>query len=203
MDRAAVQQTFDVSRETSAKLDIYADLVGAWQSRMNLVGPSTLPAIWDRHFADSLQLLALAPAGRHWLDIGTGAGFPGLVVALADPKAHVTLVESIAKKCSFLTVAAERLQIADRVTIEHRRIEAMSPRIFDVITARALAPLEKLIAWALPHTGPMTRWILPKGARVDDELVAAQRTFRFRHDLVESRTDPAGRIIVASHVTRR
>lgn len=203
MDRHDVELAFNVSRETSARLATYETLLNTWQVHMNLVGPSTLPAIWQRHFADSLQLQALAPAGQHWLDIGAGAGFPGLVIALADPQARVTLVESIRKKCGFLNAAAVALQVSDQVTVENRRVETLPAQGFDIITARALAPLAQIMAWGLRHATPSTRWILPKGARVAEEIAHAERDFRFQYELIESRTDPSGRIVIATDVMRR
>jgi 16S rRNA (guanine527-N7)-methyltransferase len=170
---------------------------------MNLVGPSTLPSIWERHFTDSAQILAVAGSGKSWLDMGAGAGFPGLVVALLDPNATLTLVESIAKKCRFLDTVVAELGLASRVTIENRRIETLPRAKFDIITARALAALDQLFAWALPYAGSGTRWVLPKGARVDDELSIASKRFAFDYDLVPSRTDAAARIVVASGVKRR
>ena len=97
-DRSAFLDRYDVPRETIAALDIYASLLADWQQRMNLVGASTLPQLWHRHFADSAQLLPLAGDGKTWLDIGAGAGFPGLVIALLDRSAKITLVESVGKK---------------------------------------------------------------------------------------------------------
>lgn len=185
------------------QFDRFAELLLDWQTKMNLVGPSTLPELWDRHFADSAQLLAIAGAGRSWLDIGAGAGFPGLVIALLDPRARLTLVESIAKKCRFLTEVSDALGLGDRVRIENRRIEALPRQKFDTITARALASLDQLFDWALPFAGSGTRWILPKGARVDSELAIASERFTFDYDLVVSRTDVTGRIVVASGVRRR
>ncbi len=202
-DRDAFAATFDVPRETLAQFDSYAALLTDWQSRMNLVGPSTLPAIWERHFTDSAQILALATMGRSWLDIGAGAGFPGLVVALLDPAATVVLVESIAKKCRFLAEAVAVLGLGDRVTIENRRVESLPRAKFDIITARALAALDQLFDWGLPYAGSGTRWILPKGARVDSELAIASERFAFDYSLVPSRTDAAARIVVASGVKRR
>ena len=96
-ERAAFAAEFDVSRETLARLDRYAELLAEWQQRMNLVGPSTLPHVWDRHFRDSAQLLPIAGTGQRWLDIGAGGGFPGLVIAILDPTANIMLVESITK----------------------------------------------------------------------------------------------------------
>lgn len=202
-DREAFQAAFDVPRETMAQFDAYVALLVDWQQRMNLVGPSTLPAIWTRHFADSAQLLALAGTGRSWLDVGAGAGFPGIVIALLDPSAKLTLVESIAKKCRFLAELAENLGISERVLIENRRVETLPRQKFDIITARALAALGQLFDWGLPYAGSGTRWLLPKGIRVSEELTVASERFAFDHVLVPSQTDPDARIVVASGVKRR
>ena len=201
--RTAFEMAYNVPRETLSAFDAYAELLVEWQGRMNLVGPSTLSAIWDRHFADSAQLLSLSGIGKSWLDVGAGAGFPGVVVALLDPDARLTLVESIAKKCRFLEAVTSTLGIADRVTIENRRIETLPRQKFDVVTARALAALDQLFDWALPYAGSGTRWILPKGARVEDELSIAINRFAFDYSLVPSRTDDAARIVLASGVKRR
>jgi 16S rRNA (guanine527-N7)-methyltransferase len=202
-ERDAFALDFNVSRETLAQFDRYEALLTDWQTRMNLVGPSTLAAIWQRHFTDSAQILALAGEGRSWLDVGAGAGFPGLVIALLDPSASLTLVESIAKKCRFLDEVVTSLDLGDRVTIENRRIETLPRTKFDIITARALAALDQLFDWGLPYAGSDTRWVLPKGARVDDELAIASKRFAFDYSLVPSRTDAAARIVVASGVKRR
>lgn len=194
---------FDVSRETLAKFDTYAALLIEWQQRMNLVGPSTLPLLWQRHFADSAQLLAIGGTGKSWLDIGAGAGFPGLVIATLDPTAQLTLVESIAKKCRFLDEVVSSLDLGAQVTIENRRIESLPRQKFDIITARALAALDQLFDWGLPHAGSGTRWLLPKGMRVADEIEAATRRFFFDHHLIPSHTDDQARIVVATGVKRR
>lgn len=201
--REAFAQRFNVSRETMEKLDNYEALLRDWQTRMNLVGPSTLSQIWDRHFADSAQLLPVAGLGRGWLDIGAGAGFPGLVLALLDPTARITLVESIAKKCRFLNEVTEQLGLIDRAVVENRRIETLPPQRFDVITARALASLDQLFDWGLPYAGSGTRWLLPKGVRAAEEIEAATRRFTFDHQLVASLTDPDARIVVVTGVKRR
>ena len=201
--RAAFAADFDVPRETMAAFDSYAALLSEWQSRMNLIGPSTLPVMWERHFADSAQLLGLAETGHSWLDIGAGAGFPGIVIALLDPTARLTLVESVAKKCRFLVEVTTALGLGDRVTIENRRIETLPRQKFDIVTARALASLDQLFEWGLPHAGSGTRWLLPKGMRVKAELTIAIERFAFDYALVPSRTDDAARIVVASGVKRR
>jgi 16S rRNA (guanine527-N7)-methyltransferase len=203
MARTAFATDYDVPRETLARFDAFAALLTDWQSRMNLVGPSTLPDVWGRHFADSAQLLAIAGPGRSWLDIGAGAGFPGLVIALLDPAARLTLVESISKKCRFIAEASTQLGLDSQIKVENRRIETLPRQKFDIITARALASLDQLFDWALPYAGSGTRWVLPKGARVDNELAIATERFAFDYELVVSRTDAAGRIVVASGVKRR
>ena len=186
-----------------AAFDAYATLLEEWQARMNLVGPSTLPQVWDRHFADSAQVLPLAGYGRSWLDIGAGAGFPGLVIALLDPGARITLVESIAKKCNFLNAVIEALGLSARVTVENRRIETLPRQKFDTITARALAGLNQLFLWALPYAGSGTLWVLPKGASVADELALAHHNFAFDHRLIPSQTNNESRIILARGVSQR
>lgn len=201
--RDAFAADFDVPRETMAKFDCYAALLAEWQTRMNLVGPSTLPLVWDRHFADSAQLLSLAGHEKTWLDMGAGAGFPGLVVALLDPTARLTLVESITKKCRFLDEVTEKLGLAGQILIENRRVETLPRAKFDIITARALAALDQLFDWGLAFAGSGTRWLLPKGVRAAEELTAAAAGFRFEHHLVPSQTDAEARIVVASGVQRR
>lgn len=201
--RDSFADSYNVPRETLERFDCYAALLVEWQSRMNLVGPSTLPAIWDRHFRDSAQLLAIGGPARSWLDIGAGAGFPGLVIALLDKDARLVMVESIAKKCRFLAEAVSVLSLGDRVVIENRRIETLPRATFDVITARALASLDQLFDWALPYAGSDTSWVLPKGARVDEELAIATERFAFDYSLIPSRTDDAARIVVAKGVKRR
>lgn len=201
--RAAFATEFDVSRETLARLDRYAELLAEWQERMNLVGPSTLPHIWDRHFRDSAQLLPIAGPGKSWLDIGAGGGFPGLVLAILDPESNITLVESISKKCRFLAEVAQETDTAGHVHVRNIRIEALSARKFDIITARAAASLDTLFDWGLRFAGSGTRWILPKGARVQEELATAANRFHFAHELIPSRTDSDARIVVATGVKRR
>ena len=201
--RAAFAAEFDVSRETLAKLDHYAELLTEWQQRMNLVGPSTLPHIWDRHFRDSAQLLAITGTGRSWLDIGAGGGFPGLVLGILDPESNITLVESITKKCRFLDTVAHETDTAAHVTVANLRIEAMATRRFDIITARAAASLDTLFDWGLRFAGSGTRWILPKGARVQEELATAAQRFHFDHELIPRRTDSDASIVVAKGVKRR
>src|SRR5476651_488583 len=128
-----------VSRETLARLKAYADMLADWNERHNLVARSTLPDLWQRHFWDSAQLAPLIPeTARTLADLGSGAGFPGLVLAALRPELAVTLFEATTKKCAFLAAAAERMGLS--VTIENARLEDLPPRTYDVVTARALAP---------------------------------------------------------------
>jgi 16S rRNA (guanine527-N7)-methyltransferase len=186
-----------------AAFDTYAAMLTDWQSRMNLVGPSTLSDIWGRHFADSAQILPLAgDITRLWLDIGSGAGFPGIVVALLGAT-NVHLVESTAKKCRFLEAVVEATGVGKAVKVHNVRIESLHRFTAGVISARACANLAQLFEWGLPFAGKDTRWLLPKGASVDDEVAAAHEKFSFGAQLVPSRSDERGRIVIASGVKRR
>ena len=198
-DRARALALTPVSRETSDRLDRFVDLLLTWQQRINLIAPSTIPKLWTRHIADSLQLLALAPNAKVWADFGSGAGFPGLVLACAlaeTPGAHVHLVESNTKKAAFLREAA-------RVTGAPAEIHAV--RIVDfvdnrsdsveVVTARALAPLVKLMAEAYPLLTTGAVALFPKGQDVDAELTEAAKCWNIQASLVPSLTDPKARII--------
>lgn len=197
-DRAAALALNPVSRETGERLDILARELRRWQEVKNLVGPATLDRVWTRHIADSLQLLDLAPDARSWLDLGSGAGFPGLVLGIAGVERggmRVDLVESNGRKCAFLRHVA-RLTGAP-VTVHQARVEAVIGRFVgaDAVTARALAPLPDLLAWseALLTTG--TLGLFPKGRDAQAELTEAAKTWRFDADLVPSRTDSDARIV--------
>lgn len=175
----------------------YAALLVEWQSRMNLVGSATLPNLWSRHFRDSAQLVPLAsgPPGRIWLDLGSGAGFPGLVAALLTD-AGVHLVESTTKKCNFLQAVADACNITN-LTIHNARIESLTPFPAAIITTRAFAPLTRIFDSARKFSTPKTLWLLPKGARHEDEINQAKQYFDFDFELVRSRTSLDARILVA------
>ncbi len=187
-----------VSRETLAKLEIYAAQLVKWQKAINLVAPNTLPDLWRRHFLDSAQILPLAAeAGPgHWLDLGSGAGFPGLVVA-AMGREGVTLIESDSRKAVFLRETARAMNI--EVSVRAERIEAVPAadyRPAAVISARALAPLSDLLAWAAPFAGPHTLLLFPKGRQAEDELTLAGKSWTMEKlDSLPSQTDPAARIL--------
>jgi 16S rRNA (guanine527-N7)-methyltransferase len=201
----ALGSAFAVSRETLDRLRRYEMLLREWAGRINLVSPASLAEVWHRHFADSAQLLGLAPPeARTWLDLGSGAGFPGMVIALlaaeARPALGVTLVEADQRKAAFLLTVAR--ETGTRVTIEPRRIESLAPRRFDVVSARALAPLPRLVELAAPFLGPGSVALFPKGARAESELTAARRAWHSRVREVESMTDPAARILILTEVRR-
>jgi len=195
---AGFSREFDVSRETCARLEAYIALLARWNKRINLVSPATIDTVWTRHIADSAQLFDLAPASAtSWVDLGSGAGFPGLVVAaLAVEKAPglcVTLVESDTRKAAFLAAAVRAMGLA--VTVEARRIEALPTRPYDVVSARALAPLDRLCAVAHRFSGPGTVFLFPKGARLDSELTAASASWHIRAERIASRTGPEASVL--------
>jgi 16S rRNA (guanine527-N7)-methyltransferase len=206
-DRAAALRLTPVSRETLARLDVFVDTLLAWNARTNLIAASTVPHLWTRHVADSLQLLDLAPGARIWVDLGSGAGFPGLVIAcaLADsPGTKVHLVESNAKKAAFLREAARLTQAPVAVHAERieRFVEVFSNSV-NVVTARALAPLKTLLdqSVSLLKTGALG--LFPKGQDVDAELTEATKYWNIKVNLAPSRTDPKGRVVVVQALERR
>jgi 16S rRNA (guanine527-N7)-methyltransferase len=194
----------DVSSQAMDRLRIYEQMLTDWQAKMNLVGPATLPDIWSRHFLDSAQLLGLTGsaglAGR-WLDMGAGAGFPGLVLAALGAE-RLTLVDSTAKKCRFLEAAAEAMGVAAQVDVKNVRIESLSPLSTDYITARACAPLDQLLEWGYRFSRETTRWLLLKGQDVDAELTLAAKSWILTPILHISQSDSRGRIVDLTHVAR-
>jgi len=194
----------DVSRETWDRLAVYVDLLARWQKTLNLVAPRTLDEVWTRHIADSLQLLALAPGARRWADLGSGAGLPGvpLAIALAGTSgAAVELVESDQRKAAFLREAVRVTAAPARVhPMRIERWAAAWEEPVDAVTARALAPLERLIPLAFPLLARGAVGIFPKGRNVAEELTAAARSWHITHELTPSATDSAARIVVVSAV---
>lgn len=189
-----------VSRETLARFEAYAGLLRLWSGRINLVGGATLGDLWRRHFLDSAQLLAHVPAGtRSLVDLGSGAGFPGLVLAILGVPG-VELIEADARKCAFLREAAR--VTAAPVTIRNARIEAVMPHIVDVVTARGCAPLDRLLALAQPLIGSGTLCLFPKGEKAEQELTAARQAWKMDVTCHDSRSDPRGVILCLQRVTR-
>jgi 16S rRNA (guanine527-N7)-methyltransferase len=209
-DRAHALALTPVSRETSERLDRFVELLLTWQRTTNLIAPSTVSHLWTRHIADSLQLIDLAPSARTWIDLGSGGGFPGLVIACAlasEPGANVHLVESNSKKAAFL-------REAQRVTRSPASVHAVRIEDFarsfegraDVVTARAVAPLKSLLSQAFPLLGKSgATGLFPKGQHAELELEEARastKLWRLDARLAESRTDPAARIVIIRDVER-
>jgi len=200
-DAFARDLAFPVPRETVERLETYRRLLAEWSERMNLVGPKELDQFWSRHALDSAQLLKFAPQAKKWVDLGSGAGFPGLVVAafMADQAgASVHLVESTGKKAAFLRAVAEEARLP--VQVFNERIEAFraGKGPYDAVTARALAPLPRLIAYAKPILDRGAIGLFHKGADLDAELAAAKDVLNggaYRADVLESLSDPRGRIV--------
>jgi 16S rRNA (guanine527-N7)-methyltransferase len=182
-----------VSRETLAKLEAYAATLVDWQQRLNLIAESTVSQLWWRHMLDSAQLAPLIPRATETLiDIGSGAGFPGLVLAIMGAARRVTLIESDGKKCAFLRAASAAADT--KLDIRNARAESLELR-GDVVTARACAPLDRLIPLALELVKPGGLCLFPKGAQWDKELTAAKRHWTMEVQIVPSRTEPAARIL--------
>ena len=190
------------SPEQMERLERFAELLLAENERQNLVSRGTLANVWSRHILDSSQLIRFAPADGTWLDLGSGAGFPGLVVA-ALWTGHVTLVEARKLRVDFLRQAADVLELGERAYILCAKVEAVPPRPYDVISARAFAPLDKLLRLGLPFSSAGTVWILPKGRNAKTELEAARFSWQGDFRIEPSLTDADAGIIVARGVQRR
>jgi 16S rRNA (guanine527-N7)-methyltransferase len=212
---------FGVSAETLARLSAYEALLKQWQKAVNLVAPGTLGDIWHRHFADSAQLVPLAPSGvRTWTDLGAGGGFPGLVCAIVLADAafldrrtaeglHVTLIESDTRKAAFLREVVRATGPLPGIDLEilparaesvKTQVNFLLPR---VVSARAIAPLEKLLALAFPLSPRGTTGLFSKGKEVAQEIDAAKKTWNFDVDLVPSVTEGSGRIAVITNLERK
>lgn len=196
---------FDVSRETSERLDIYAKLLQTWNPKINLVAPSTIDDLWSRHFVDSAQLYGLAPENfDHWVDLGSGGGFPGLVTAiLAQEKSgtsRVTLVESDARKCAFLRTVLRETDVA--ATVITKRIEAVPPLVASVVSARALAPLSKLLEFSHLHLSEAGVALLQKGQNWEKEISDARSAWQFSYRIDKSVVDENSVILSVTGVGR-
>ena len=201
--RAWLVATFDVPRETLDRIDGFVELLRRENETQNLVSRSSLDQVWNRHIADSAQLLLHAPPGpERWLDLGSGAGFPGLIVALLYP-GSVTLLEQRTKRVDFLHRAASELRLPARTRIVRSRAETFEAPAFDVISARAFAPLDPLFALGERFATTKTRWVLPKGKNAKSELAAAESSWQGEFRLEPSLTDGDSSIVVAKGVRRR
>ncbi|HEX4183194.1 MAG TPA: 16S rRNA (guanine(527)-N(7))-methyltransferase RsmG [Caulobacteraceae bacterium] len=201
-DAAAFQVATGCSDAQMADLEAFRALLAEWNQHMNLVGPSAMDEFWLRHALDSAQLLMIAPKALVWADLGAGAGFPGLVLAIllkGRKSAHVHLVESMAKRCRFLTAVVEALDLP--ATVHNARAEDLTLKVH-VVTARALAPLVKLLGYARPYLRRNVVALFLKGQDVEVELQEATRYWSFQAELTPSLSSDQGRIVQLKRLSR-
>lgn len=186
----------NVSRETRLKLETYVEMLGKWNKSINLVSKTTLDNAWQRHIRDSLQIAEIGSKTGQWVDLGSGGGLPGLIVAAvkaeSSPITHVTMVESDQRKCVFIAAAADAMGLD--VSIQCRRIEESVAQTYDVISARALASLSNLLELALPYRHDNTVCVFPKGAKAREELNVALKDWNVDYDAIQSVTDSSSTI---------
>jgi 16S rRNA (guanine527-N7)-methyltransferase len=199
VDRREAQRLVPVSRETGDRLAAYVDLLARWRKTTNLIAASTFPSVWTRHIADSAQLLALAPEARRWIDMGSGAGFPGLVIAIQlarVPGAIVHLIESDQRKCAFLREAARATGAA--AAIHPTRVEAIDPaslRAVDAVTARAFAPLPLTLKLARPWIERGAVGVFPRGESAKDQIAALPEVPLYAIEVLPSLIDARSAIL--------
>ena len=202
VDAAAFKAALGATDAQIADLEAFRALLEDWNQRMNLVGPSALAAFWPRHTYDSAQLLARAPDAKTWADLGAGAGFPGLVLAIllkTTDGAKVHLVESMAKRCRFLAEVSEQLNLP--VEIHNVRAEELGITV-DIVTARACAPLARLLGYAEPYLKRGATGLFLKGQDVVSELTEATKCWKFEAELTASSSDASGRILQVKGLSR-
>lgn len=201
-DAAAFQALRAATPAQMSDLETLIERLTAANAVMNLIGPDTLPDVWNRHILDSAQLLDLAPGASTWADLGAGAGFPGLVLAIllkerAD--SHVWLVDSLGKRCRFLQEVVNGLSL--RATVVNGRAEDQRIKV-DVVTARALAPMDRLLGYAQPYLQRGAQGLFLKGEKAEVELIEARKVWQFDSSLSVSRSDPRGRIVSVRSLRR-
>lgn len=190
----------DVSRETFEQLEIYANLLKAWNKRINLVSPKSLEKLWTRHFLDSAQLYHMGGGAKHWVDLGSGGGFPGAVIAIiAGDGMKTTLIESDQRKASFLRAVARETKSFEVIAA---RIEEAEPQNADVVSARALAPLSILLDYVSRHLREGGRAILPKGRKAKMETRDALEHWRFDCETYPSKTDTDAVVLTIGDIKR-
>ena len=203
--QALLLSSTGASRETLDRFRVYQALLEKWAPRINLVGASTLPSFWSRHILDSAQILPLAPASAlSWVDFGSGAGFPGLVLAalLRDrPNSSVRLIEASAKRCAFLREAARAMEV--QVEIIQAKAEDVTPNPSDVVTARAFTSLERLIAYAVPWLHDQSQALFPKGEEIQAEITQASTQWEFQSIIYPSISDSRGCVVKISNCHAR
>lgn len=199
IERVLAASGRDVSRETFDRIALYVRILTQSAGGQNLIAPSTLGTIWERHVLDSAQLVRFEPFdGASWVDVGSGAGLPGLIVALLV-KGPITLIEPRRLRAEFLRDVVSKLGLADRVTIECAKVERVQGK-FDVITARAVAALDRLLAMTEHLSKSETVWVLPKGKNAQTELAQAQVNWHCDVRVEQSCTDPESQILVLTRV---
>ena len=193
-----------VSRETYERLEIFAGLAQKWTKRINLVSQKDRDHLWDRHIADSIQVYRAAPITDHWVDLGSGGGFPGLIasiLAATDQRdTHFTLIESDTRKAVFLRTAIRECALSARVLTQ--RIEDTPPQKAGVVSARALADLDTLLDLAVRHVAPNGIFLFPKGKSWGKEVDNARSRWKFECDAVTSITDPEAVLLIIKGVSR-
>ena len=202
VDAASFAALTQATPAQMADLERLHGMLADWNGRLNLVSAASLAAFWPRHALDSAQLRGLAPAARIWVDMGAGAGFPGLVLAIllkGEPGAKVHLIESVAKKCHFLEAVVAALALPAEV--HNERAENLSLKA-DVVTARAVAPLLRLLGFARPYLARGASGLFPKGRGAEAEIAEARKVWRFTCNVIPSRSDPEGRILKVEGLAR-
>ena len=202
MDAREFQVLTGASDAAVADLETFRQRLAAANEQMNLVGPATMPDYWSRHVLDSAQLLEFAPDALTWADLGAGAGFPGVVLAILlkdRPDAHVWLIDSLGKRCRFLQAVVDELDLP--ATVIWGRAEEQDVEV-DVVTARAVAAMDKLLGYAQPYFDGGAQGLFLKGEKAEAELTEAWKSWRFEAECVPSRSDPRGRVVKVGSVRR-
>ena len=198
-----IKYDLNVSRETFSKLEAFADLVRKWNPKINLVSKNSLDDLWQRHILDSVQVFELAEGEGHWVDLGSGGGFPGIVVAILNQEAQtfqVTMVESDQRKCAFLRTAIRELGLTALVKTE--RIEQLDGLKADILSARALADLTQLLDFTDIHLNPDGTALFPKGQNWQSEDSDAKKVWTYALEAIESKTNPAAAILKIKDIAR-
>lgn len=202
-DAAAFQAATGATDAQMADLEGYRSMLDEWNQHLNLVGPSAMASFWRRHAYDSAQLLQIEPDARVWADLGTGAGLPGVVLAIllkGRQRAQVHLVESLQKRCRFLEEVVRALDLP--ATVHRSRAEELRLTGIEVVTARACAPLARLLGYARPILSAGARGLFLKGRDIEAEIAEARRSWKFEAKLVASLSDPSGRIVRVEKLAR-